>query len=73
MYLRHFAFTRLPFEAPAATDELFESGTRRDAEAKLGHLIELRGIGLLTGEVESGKTTGCRRLTSRIRLGRNPL
>ena len=24
MYLRHFAFTRLPFETPAETDELFE-------------------------------------------------
>ena len=25
MYLRHFALTRLPFETPAHTDELFES------------------------------------------------
>ena len=43
MYLRHFAFTRLPFETPAETDELFESSARREAEARLGHLIELRG------------------------------
>ena len=55
MYLRHFAFTRLPFETPAETDELFESNARREAEARLGHLIELKGIGLLTGEVGSGK------------------
>ena len=34
MYLRHFAFTRLPFETPAETDELFESSARREAEAK---------------------------------------
>ena len=33
MYLRHFAFTRLPFETPAETDELFESNARREAEA----------------------------------------
>ena len=57
MYQRHFAFTRLPFETPAETDELFESNARGEAEARLGHLIELRGIGLLTGEVGSGKTT----------------
>ena len=51
MYLRHFALTRLPFETPAHTDELFDSGSRREAQARLQHLIELRGIGLLTGEV----------------------
>ena len=50
MYLRHFALTRLPFETPAHTDELFDSNSRREAETRLNHLIELRGIGLLTGE-----------------------
>ena len=53
-YLRHFALTRLPFETPAHTDELFESNARREAEARLHHLIELKGIGLITGEVGSG-------------------
>ena len=48
MYLRHFALTRLPFETPAHTDELFDSNSRREAETRLNHLIELRGIGLLT-------------------------
>ena len=69
MYLRHFAFTRLPFETPAETDELFESNARREAEARLGHLIELKGIGLLTGEVGSGKTTVCRYLTAQLHPG----
>ena len=46
MYLRHFALTRLPFETPAHTDELYESNSRREAEARLHHLIELKGIGL---------------------------
>ena len=54
MYLRHFALTRLPFETPAHTDELFESNARREAQARLHHLIELKGIGLMTGEVGSG-------------------
>ncbi len=69
MYRKHFAFTRLPFETPAETDELFESSARREAEARLGHLVDLRGIGLLTGEVGSGKTTVCRRLAAGLHPG----
>ena len=66
MYQRYFALTRLPFQTPAQTDELFESASRREAEARLTHLIELRGIGLLTGESGSGKTTVCRHVTDRL-------
>ncbi len=69
MYQRHFAFTRMPFETPAETDELFESAARREAEARLGHLIELKGIGMLTGEVGAGKTTVCRHLTAQLHPG----
>ena len=53
MYLRHFALTRLPFETPAHTDELFDSNSRREAETRLNHLIELRGIGLLTEQAHA--------------------
>ena len=69
MYLRHFAFTRLPFETPAHTDELFASNARREAEARLQHLVELKGIGLITGEVGSGKTTVCRHVASALHPG----
>ena len=69
MYQRHFAFTRLPFETLAETDELFESNARREAEVRLGHLVDLRGIGLLTGEVGSGKTTVCRRVAAQLHPG----
>lgn len=69
MYLRHFALTRLPFETPAHTDELFASNARREAEARLQHLVELKGIGLLTGEVGSGKTTVCRHVASALHPG----
>ena len=70
MYLRHFAFTRFPFETNLHADELFASAARREAEARLNHLLELRGIGLLTGEVGSGKTTVCRHVTSTLHPGR---
>ena len=69
MYLRHFALTPMPFETPAHTDERFESNARREAEARLHHLIELKGIGLITGEVGSGKTTVCRHLTAALHPG----
>ena len=66
MDLRHFAFTRMPFHTPTESDELLESNARREAEARLHHLIELRGIGMLTGDVGSGKTTVCRYLTAQL-------
>ena len=34
MYLRHFAFTRFPFENSLHADELYASGARREAEAR---------------------------------------
>lgn len=70
MYLRHFAFTRFPFENSLHADELYASSARNEAEARLKHLIELRGIGLLTGEVGSGKTTVCRQVTAGLHPGK---
>lgn len=69
MYLRHFAFTRFPFENTLEADELYASTARREAEARLKHLIELRGIGLMTGEVGCGKTTVCRHVTAGLHPG----
>ena len=69
MYQRHFALTRMPFETPAEADELFTSNASREAEARLGHLIELRGMGLLTGEAGSGKTTAVRRAAAGLHPG----
>ena len=69
MYQRHFALTRLPFDTPGPTDELFDSAARLEAEARLGRLIELRGIGLPAGEAGSGKTTVCRRVTDDLHPG----
>ncbi len=69
MYQRHFAFAHLPFENDLETDQLFESSAHREAEARLKHLVELRGIGLLTGEVGAGKTTVCRHVTAGLHPG----
>jgi type II secretory pathway predicted ATPase ExeA len=59
MYLTHFGLIHYPFERALQSDELFASSAAREAQARLNHLVELRGIGLITGEVGSGKTTVC--------------
>jgi general secretion pathway protein A len=69
MYLTHFGFTHYPFERALLPDELFASSSAREAQARLQHLVELRGIGLITGEVGSGKTSVCRQLNASLHPG----
>jgi len=69
MYLKHFALTHFPFDHTLAAPSLFAANAQAEAEIRLKHLLELRGIGLLTGEPGSGKTTLCRRLTDALHPG----
>jgi type II secretory pathway predicted ATPase ExeA len=69
MYRAHFGFTHYPFERALQPDELFASTAAHEAQARLQHLVELRGIGLITGEVGSGKTTVCRQLAASLHPG----
>lgn len=70
MYLHHFALAHYPFETPVHSDELFASQAARESAARLAHLLELRGIGLLTGEPGCGKTTVCRQVVASLHPGR---
>ena len=69
MYRQHFALTRFPFDPDLEADELFPSKAARETEARLLHLLELRGIGLLTGEAGCGKTSACRRVIHDLHPG----
>jgi len=69
MYRKHFGLTRHPFANNLEPDELFASGALRELEARLAHLLELRGIGLVTGESGSGKTTACRKIVAGLHTG----
>ena len=69
MYRQHFGLTRFPFEEPEHPDQLFASRAIQETDTRLQHLLQLRGIGLLTGEAGSGKTSACRRFTSSLNPG----
>ncbi|VFN00916.1 MAG: hypothetical protein BECKG1743D_GA0114223_106803 [Candidatus Kentron sp. G] len=66
MYRNHFAMTAYPFDTTLNTDELYSSATLLEASARLNHLLELRAIGLVTGEAGSGKTTVCRKIAASL-------
>ena len=72
-YLRHFALARYPFEASIEADHLFPGQALKEAEARIGHVIERRGIGLLTGEPGCGKTCVLRRVAAGLHPGRHKI
>ncbi len=69
MYRKHFALTRFPFDLELEPEALFASATLAEAEARLKHLLDLRAIGLITGEAGSGKTTVCRQIAAALHPG----
>ncbi len=69
MYRKHFALTAFPFDLALEPEDLFPSAALTEAQARLKHLLELRGIGLVTGEAGSGKTTVCRKISAQLHPG----
>jgi type II secretory pathway predicted ATPase ExeA len=69
MYRKHFGLTRHPFTKDIEPDELYASAAQREIEARLDHLLDLRGIGVITGESGSGKTTTCRKKVAGLHTG----
>lgn len=66
MYRHHFGLTRHPFSHEVEPEELFPATGAKEMEVRLGHLLELRGIGLVTGDAGSGKTCGARRVLAQL-------
>lgn len=69
MYLRHFGLRHFPFDKEVPVDELFVSAAMDELKTRLEHLVELRGIGLVTGDSGSGKSTACRRMAMSLHSG----
>lgn len=73
MYRKHFGLTRIPFGKELPIEDLFPSASSKEYGARLSHLLELRGIGLATGEVGCGKTTSTRMVVTALHTGRHRL
>lgn len=56
----HYGFTVMPFTASVPVTGLYGSAAHKEAVARLRWLISARGLGVLTGEVGSGKTAAVR-------------
>jgi type II secretory pathway predicted ATPase ExeA len=69
MYRKVYGLIRHPFEKDINPDKLFASRAAGELEARLRYLLQLRGIGLITGEVGSGKTSICRKVATSLNTG----
>jgi type II secretory pathway predicted ATPase ExeA len=69
----HYGFTVMPFTAAIPVTGLFSSAAHKEAVARLRWLISARGLGVLTGEVGSGKTVAVRAAIDGLDASRNTL
>ena len=69
MYTKHFGLNRFPFDRDIAVEDMFQSRSMQELSVRLQQLIDLRGIGLVTGDAGSGKSTACRKAASSLHAG----
>ncbi|HUB07117.1 MAG TPA: AAA family ATPase [Myxococcales bacterium] len=67
----HFGLSRAPFSKELAPSMLFNSTTHAQAVARINYLVAERGLGLVTGEVGSGKTVAARAALSLLDSSRH--
>jgi general secretion pathway protein A len=60
MFAEFYGFSTTPFSRALPTSKLFPSHGQEELKARLLYLVRERGIGLVTGEVGSGKSTAVR-------------
>jgi hypothetical protein len=66
MYRKHFGLSQHPFSNEVEPEDLFPAAAAKELEIRLAHLLEMRGIGLVTGDAGSGKTCGARRVLAQL-------
>lgn len=66
MYRQHFGLSAHPFTNEVEPDDLFAGSAAKELEVRLTHLLDMRGVGLVTGDSGSGKTCGARRVLARL-------
>ena len=60
MFQEFYGFTATPFSRGLASSKLFAATGQEELKARLVYLVRERGIGVITGEVGSGKSTAVR-------------
>jgi type II secretory pathway predicted ATPase ExeA len=68
-----YGFTVMPFTAAIPVPALFGSAAHKEAVARLRWLISARGLGVLTGEVGSGKSVAVRAAVAGLDASRHTL
>ncbi|MCP4544628.1 MAG: AAA family ATPase [Chloroflexi bacterium] len=70
MFQQFYGFTRLPFSKSIPTDDLFNTAGQNELSARLTYLVREQGLGLITGEFGSGKSTAVRAFTASLDFNR---
>jgi len=71
MYRQHFGLTQHPFSNEIDPGDLFPAVGTRELQVRLTNLIDLRGIGLITGDSGSGKTCSARKIVAGLHTSLN--
>jgi len=66
MLQQYFGFSRLPFTKDIPPQQLFHAEGQNELCARLDYLLKDRGLGLVTGEIGSGKSTSIRRFVAQL-------
>jgi len=66
MFLPFLGLKFNPFSKEISFDQLFLSQDLRELTSRLQYLLQVRGIGLITGEAGCGKTTALRKFVSEL-------
>lgn len=69
----HYGFTRMPFGRDLAPSMLHLSGAHSEAVARIAWCIQERALGVVTGEVGSGKTVAARAATAALDASRHTI
>ncbi len=60
MFQEFYGLTTTPFSRGVLTSKLFPASGQEELKARLAYLVRERGIGVITGEIGSGKSTALR-------------
>ena len=69
----YFGFTKMPFGKSLPPSALFKTAGHSEAVARVSFLVSEQAIGVLTGEVGSGKTVAARAAVADLEASRHAI